>query len=71
MPVLVEPTLTDEQTMSVSLSALGSERISSSSAGGHGLRHQCGIAADQVDADFLGGTIERVRDLDEIVLALA
>ena len=39
--------------------------------GGHGLRHQCGIAADQVDADFLGGTIERVRDLDEIVLALA
>ena len=33
MPVLVEPTLTDEQTMSVSLSALGSERISSSSAG--------------------------------------
>ena len=33
MPVLVEPTLTDEQTMSVSLNACGSERMSISSAG--------------------------------------
>ena len=33
MPVLVDPTLTDEQTMSVSLSAFGRERMSSSSAG--------------------------------------
>ena len=33
MPVFVEPTFTDEQTMSVSLSAAGSERMSSSSAG--------------------------------------
>ncbi len=33
MPVFVDPTLTDEQTMSVSLSAAGSDRMSSSSAG--------------------------------------
>ena len=33
IPVLVDPTLTDEQTMSVSLSAFGRERMSSSSAG--------------------------------------
>ena len=33
MPVLVEPTFTDEQTMSVSERACGRERMSSSSAG--------------------------------------
>ena len=67
MPVLVEPTFTDEQTMSVSLSALGSERIGR----GHGLGNECGVAADQVDADFLGRLVKRVGDLDEILARLA
>ena len=51
MPVLVEPTFTDEQTMSVS-SAFGRERMSSSSAGVMDLETRR-KAADQVDADLL------------------
>ena len=38
---------------------------------GHGLRHERGVAADQIDADLLGRPVERVRDLHEVVGALA
>ena len=38
---------------------------------GHGLGHERGVAANQVDADLLGRAVERVRDLDEILGALA
>ena len=65
MPVLVEPTFTEEHTMSVSEAPAAGKRISISLGRGHGLGHECGIAADQVDADLLGSTVERVRDLDE------
>ena len=38
---------------------------------GHGLGDECGVAADQVDADFLGRLVKRVGDLDEILARLA
>ena len=38
---------------------------------GHGLGNECGVAADQVDADFLGRLVKRVGDLDEILARLA
>ena len=38
---------------------------------GHGLGHERGVAANQVDADLLGSTVERVRDFDEVLGALA
>ena len=38
---------------------------------GHGLGNERGVAADQVDADFLGRLIQRMRDLDEILARLA
>ena len=106
MPVLVEPTLTDEQTMSVSLNACGDDvaeqfdrvHVDTGFGGayvdrraddvgfaqrlrqradehllgrGHGLGDQRRVAADQVDADFLGCAIECVRELDEVLGGLA
>ena len=70
MPVLVEPTFTDEQTMSVSERAWqgADEQLLGR---GHGLGNECGVAADQVDADFLGRLVKRVGDLDEILARLA
>ena len=38
---------------------------------GHGLGDECGVAADQVDADFLGCLVKRVGDLDEVLACLA
>ena len=38
---------------------------------GHGLGDECGVAADQVDADFLGCLVKRVGDLDEVLARLA
>ena len=38
---------------------------------GHGLGYECGVAADQVDADLLGRAVECVCDLDKILGALA
>ena len=38
---------------------------------GHGLGDECGVAADQVDADFLGRLVKRVGNLDEVLARLA
>ena len=38
---------------------------------GHGLGDECGVAADQVDADLLGRLVKRVGDLDEVLARLA
>ena len=38
---------------------------------GHGLGHECGVAANQVDADLLGRAVECMCDLDKILGALA
>ena len=39
--------------------------------GGHGFGHECGVAADQVDADLLRRMVKRMRNFHEIVRRFA
>ena len=70
MPAFVEPTLTEEQTSSVSARARGMERISLSSAGVMPFCTRAGEAADEVDARLAPGLVQRLGEA-EIVLAVA
>ena len=64
MPARVEATLTDEHTRLVPLMAAGMASMQRRVAAREPLLHHGAEAADEVDADLLGGGVQGVRHLD-------